>query len=175
MSETKDQEPKTLVGTINKAMQENKVSQLAPGRVMLAEYAHQTFVAMPEADTPFEAVLDSKYWAHYAVNTGMEMKPGDIILVKPEDGTYFAELIVRSKYRGGVLVAALRKVDLNKAVEAEQALELMGDPDYEIRHSGARLKWRVIRKSDKRELTSGHETRDAAQDWLKEHKKALAA
>jgi hypothetical protein len=159
----------SVVATINKTMQEGKVTQLAPNRLQLAEHAHQTYVAYPEADTPPEAVLDPKYWAHYSVNHNTDMKPNDIILVKPEDGTYFMELMVRAKFTGGVKVAELRRVMLDKAETTED----LGD--YETRWSGNRLKWRVIRKSDKRELVSGLETKDAAYDWLREHKKAFAA
>jgi hypothetical protein len=163
------QPTESVVATINKTLQEGRMTQLAPGRVMLAEHAHQTFVATPEVGTPPEALLASKYWAHYSVNSNTEMKPGDIILVKAEDGTYFSELMVRSKYSGGVNVVTLRHVVLDKAVETAQEAQ-----EYEIKHSGPRMKWRVIRLADKRELVNGLETRDAAVDWLREHKKAFA-
>lgn len=167
---TETQKPaESVVATINKTMQEGRMTQLAPGRLLLAEHAHQTFVAVPEADTPPDALIDSKYWAHYAVNSTYELKPGDMILVKPEDGTYFAELMVRAVSRGNVQVAEIRRVQLDKAqVPAEE-------DDHEIRHSGSIKKWRVIRKADKRELISGLATRDAAIDWLREHRKAFAA
>ena len=154
----------------DKPKQETAVTQLSPNRVQLAEHAHNTFVACPEAGTPPEAVLDPKYWAHYSVNPNMQMKPGDIILVKPEDGVYFMELMVRATFRGGANVVTLRLVKLDKDAEAG---EDMGD--HELKFSGPRLKWRVIRKSDKRDLQSGLPSRDAARDWLKEHMKAFAA
>lgn len=150
--------------------QETKVTQLSPNRLMHAEHAHTTFVAHPETGTPPDALLDSKYWAHYSVNPSMQMNAGDMILVKPEDGTYFMELLVRSTYRGGVNVVELRRVELNNPEIAGEESE-----DHEIKHSGPRLKWRVIRKSDKRELTNGLPTKDAARDWLREHLKAIAA
>lgn len=159
----------SVVATINKTMQEGKVTQLAPNRLMLAEHAHQSYVAYPETGTPPDALLDPKYWAHYSVNPNTDMKPGDIVLVKPEDGTYFMELIVRAKAAGGVKMAKLRLVELDKSDPGED----LGD--YEVKWSGNRLKWRVIRKSDKRELVNGIETQDAARDWLREHKKAFAA
>lgn len=165
--EPKTPEPKTLVGTINHAMREGKVTQLAPSRLQLSEHAHQTWVAYPETGTPPDAVLDPKYWAHYSVNANTDMKPGDIILVKPEDGTYFSELIVRAKTTGAVKVRELRRVILD-ATE-----DFADDGEYEIRWSGNALKWRVIRRHDKRELVSGLTDRDAARDWLKEHKKAF--
>ncbi len=153
-----------------KAKQETAVTQLSPNRVMLGEHAHQTFVAHPETGTPPDALLDPKFWAHYSVNPSMQMNTGDVILVKPEDGTYFMELIVRSTFRGGVKVAELRRVMFDQADAQNEDLG-----DHELRWSGARLKWRVIRKSDKRELTSGLPSKDAARDWLREHLKALAA
>ncbi len=150
--------------------QETKVTQLSPNRLALAEHAHQTWVACPEPGIPADAMLDPKCWAHYARNPNMQISPSDIILVKPEDGTYFQELLVRDVFAGGIKVQELRRVNLDKpAEEAEQ------DNEHEIKHSGPRLKWRVIRLADKRELVSGLPDKDAARDWLREHKKALAA
>lgn len=83
--------------------QETKVTQLAPNRLALAEHAHQTWVAAPETGTPPEATLDPKYWSHYSVNPNMQMNMGDIILVKPEDVTYFQELLVRERDRNSVV------------------------------------------------------------------------
>ena len=160
----------SVVATINKTLQEAKVTQLAPSRLAHAEHAHQTFVATPEAGTPPEAVLDSKYWAHYSVNPNLQMNPGDMILVKPEDGTYFMELIVRSRYRGGVNTKELRRVVFDKVDDTSEETK-----DYEIKHSGRNLKWRVLRKSDRRELVSALPTREAAQEWLKGHLNSLAA
>lgn len=171
MSETAEKAADvSLVGTINQTMREGRVTQLAPNRLVTADFSHQTWVATPETGTPPEALLDSKYWAHYAVNPNTDLKPGDIVLVKPEDGTYFMELLVRSKYRGGVKVAALRCVKFDAAEESAEATA-----EYEVRHSGPKLKWRVVRIADKRELVSGLETRDAADQWLREHRKAFAA
>jgi hypothetical protein len=150
--------------------EETKVTQLSPNRLMLSEHAHQTWVASPETGTPPEALLDPKCWAHYSVNPNMQMKPGDLILVKPEDGTFFQELLVREVFRGGIKVLQLRLVNLDKVESQSES-----DGEHEIKWSGPRLKWRVIRLADKRELVSGLENRDAAASWLKEHKKALAA
>jgi hypothetical protein len=158
----------SVVATINKTMLEGKMTQLAPNRVMLAEQAHQTFVATPETETPPEALLDPKYWAHYSVHQHFDFKPGDIILVKPEDGSYFMELIVRAKTAGAVKVAELRRVVLDKSAE-----DVEDAGEHEIKWSGPRLKWRVIRKHDKREMKNALDTKDAARDWLREHVKAF--
>lgn len=149
--------------------QETKVTQLSPNRMALAEHAHQTWVATPESGTPPDALMDPKCWAHYSVNQNMKVNVGDIILVKPEDGTYFMELLVRDVFRGGIKVVELRRVMLDKADSSEEFDE------YELKHSGPNLKWRVIRKSDKRELVSGLVSKDAAREWLREYAKKLAA
>lgn len=162
--------PESVVAAINKTMQEGRMTQLAPNRLMLAEHAHNTYVATPETGTPPDALLDSKYWAHYSVNTSFLVKPGDIILVKPEDGTYFMELIVRSTYRGGVKVAEILRKQFDAAAEAAEEAD-----DHEIKFSGSIKKWRVIRKADRHELVSGLDSKEAATDWLREHRKAFAA
>lgn len=149
--------------------EETKVTQLAPNRLQHAEHAHQIFVAAPEVGTPSDAVLDPQYWAHYSVNPNLQLKPGDHILVQPEDGTYFMELLVRSAHRGGVNVVELRRVKLDKASEN---VEDFGD--HIVKWSGPRLKWCVERKADKRRLSDTHQTRDAAVDWLREHMKVAA-
>lgn len=152
-----------------KKPEETKVTQLSPNRLALAEHAHQTFVATPESGTPPDALLDPKCWAHYSVNPNMKVNDGDIIIVKPEDGAYFMELLVRNVFRGGIQVAKLRLVELDKADQSNDI------GDFEIKWSGPTLKFRVIRKLDKREMISGLATKDHARDWIREHQKAMAA
>lgn len=166
-------EPKptdSVVSTIAKTMNEGKMTQLAPNRFMLAEHAHQTWVANPEPGTPPEALLDHKYWAHYSVNPNLQMKPGDIILAKPDDGAFFMELLVRSLYRGGVHVVELRRKSFDKL--DMQPGEDFGE--YEVKYSGPRYKWNVVRKADKQRMTEGHELKDGAIAWLREHMKAFS-
>jgi hypothetical protein len=157
-----DKKPQETVG----------MTQLAPNRLATAEYAHQTFVATPETGTPPDALLDPKYWAHYSVNPNVKINVGDIVLVKPEDGTYFMELMARDAFRGGIKMVELRRVVLDAE---ESPADADFGKEFEIKHSGPNLKWRVIRKVDKRELVNGISTKEAARDWVREHKKSLAA
>lgn len=153
----------------DKTPQETKVTQLSPNRLATAEFAHTTWVAAPESGTPPEAMLDPKFWAHYSVHPSMQMNTGDIILVKPEDGTFFQELMVRERFRGGVKVVQLRLVQLDKAENSDE------DPDYEVKYSGPNMKWRVIRKAGKVALVEGLANRDTARAWLLDHKRSQAA
>jgi hypothetical protein len=118
--------------------EETKVTQLSPNRLMLSEHAHQTWVASPETGTPPEALLDPKCWAHYSVNPNMQMKPGDLILVKPEDGTFFQELLVREVFRGGIKVLQLRLVNLDKVESVRPAPEVASDPSRRQARAGVR-------------------------------------
>ncbi len=154
-----------------KKPEETKVTQLAPNRLTLAETARNTWHVTPEAGTPIDAVLDPKYWAHYAVNPSLQVKVGDILQCFAEDNSYFAELIVRHVFRGGMKVAELRRVEFGEkdAMPAEDAGE------YEVKFQGPKIKWAVVRKSDKRRMSDGHEEKQQAYDWLREHQKALAA
>ncbi len=160
----------SVVGTINETLRENKVTQLAPNRVLLAEHARNTWHATPEAGTPPDALLDPKYWAHYAVNHSVLIKPEDHIHAYPEDGAYFVELIVRDISRGGVRVRELRRVLFDKDEPSGETID-----DHEIKYSGPSLKWTVIRRSDKRRLSDGHAEKRLAEDWLRENRKAHAA
>lgn len=69
---------------------------ITTSRITLAEYARNIFVVTPEHGTPFEDILKPSYWLHVADTVSMRLRPYDRIEVRPEDGSYFAELIVRS-------------------------------------------------------------------------------
>lgn len=144
--------------------QETAVTQLAPRRMQLAEHARQVWHITPEKDTPLDAVLEPKYWAHVS----MQMKPGDHIEVLAEDGTWFAELIAIDPGRLYCKVALLRKAVLEK-VDVEGG-ELAG---LQIRHRGALKKWCVIRENDVIQAELG--SKEAARAWALEHLKAMAA
>jgi hypothetical protein len=164
------QETESVVATINKTMQEGKMTQLAPNRVMLAEQARNTWHANPESGTPADALLDAKYWAHYAVNQSIQIRPGDRIEAYADDGSYFLELLVRDVARGGIRVAELRRKEFDKVEAAGEAID-----GHLIKWQGAKLKWTVIRAADQKRLSDGHADKQQAYDWLRQHHKAFAA
>lgn len=164
------QEPESVVATINKTMQEGKVTQLAPNRVMLAEQARNLWHASPESGTPLDALLEAKYWAHYAVSHSIVIRPGDRIEAYADDGSYFAELIVRDVARGGIRVAELRRKEFDKIESVGEAID-----GHLIKWQGSKVKWAVIRAADQKRLSEGHADKQQAYDWLREHHKAFAA
>lgn len=160
----------SVVATINKTMQEGKMTQLAPNRVQLVEHARQKWHATPETGTPPDALLDPKFWAHYSVNSNIVIRPGHLIECYAEDGAYFMELLVRDTSRGGIRVVELRRVVFDKVEEVAESFE-----DHEIKWQGSKIKWAVIRKSDRKKLNDGFEEKDQATQWLRDHRKAFAA
>jgi hypothetical protein len=140
---------------------------LKDSRMRPAEYARTVYFVVPETGTPFADVLTPEYWTHVAG----KLKALDRIEVFPEEGNYFAELLVTFSSNNTVRVKELMHVDF----DAEE----MGDDEheFEIKWSGPLARWRVIRKSDKAVLVEGDEvaTRPLAEDWLRNYKRALAA
>lgn len=138
--------------------------QILQDAVKQAEFTRVIFSATPDAGTKLEDVLKPEYWVHvarqFAVNSRVE--------VIPADNAWFAELIVRSRTPGGVVLAVLRYVDLNEAPTAS-APQPSG---FKIGFSGAD-KWRVVRLSDKKVVSSGHENKAAAEAWLSENEQLV--
>lgn len=142
------------------------MTQLATSRIQFAEHMRNIWYVVPEHSTPFEALLDSKYWAHVSA----KFKPRDRIEVDAEDGSYFAELVVIDAGRLFAKVALLRKIEL-KAEEVGSDVS----PDFEVKWAGRHAKWRVMRKADKASLKDGFDDRAQADLWLANHLKAMAA
>lgn len=121
--------------------------------------------AIPEDGTPFEALLDPAYWSHHA----SKARIGDRIEVLAEDGSYFAELIVREQGNLSVKVAVLRKVDLEAVPETPLA------EGFDVQYRGQVRKHCVVRLRDKAIVSEGHENKAAAFAWLGQNAKSLAA
>lgn len=138
--------------------------KLPEARMHLGEAMRNIFVIVPEAGTAFEDLLDPIYWGH----VGKKLRPLDILEIHPEDGNYFAELLVRSVETGGrgAKVAPLRFVGLG-AIEA--AAE-----EYRIEWKGGHSKHAVVRVRDKAVLQAGFGNKEDAAAWLAVNAKSLA-
>ena len=119
-----------------------------------------------EFGTKFEDVLKPEYFAHVAE----DLRPWDVIEVRPEDETYFAHLLVRSSGRNWAVVALLDKTDLAPGIE-----DVQDTPEYKVGWGGPAQKFRVIRLSDNMVVSKEHSDALSAQTWLHEHLKAVKA
>lgn len=141
------------------------MTQLQTARFKLTEHENNDWTVYPEKDTPLEAILEPGYWAHISA----KLRPFDEIRVIAEDGSFYARLLVQDAGRLYAKVAKIEYVELNK-VDVEQASGAIAG--YKIKWRGPHEKWSVLRGEDV--LVSG-KTKDAANLWLVEHLKTIAA
>jgi hypothetical protein len=140
---------------------------LHPSRRMLAEQRRQIHSVVPEFGTTIAEMLNPGYWAHVA----RDLRPGDRIEVDAEDGSYFAELMVRDAGAQYAKVALLREVKLD-AIEPSATVSL---PGHNVEWSGPHTKWRVLRTADRKVLKDGFTTKADGYNWLASYSKAVAA
>lgn len=133
----------------------------------LADYARQVFVARPVAGTTIDDVLNESYWA----NVAKKVNPHDIIEVVPEDGSFYAKLIITSR---GNLWARVHKLEY-VVIGAAPVANKKPVEGFDIAWAGPNDKWRVVRKEDKSVVGKNFSSREDADKWLGEHIKELAA
>lgn len=130
-----------------------------------AEFTFPLSSYIPIAGTPFEHVLRPEYWANLKA-----LKPCVRIFVMPEDEKWWAELLVRRTGQGFASVQVLHKGELEQVAYDPKLTK-----EYDIEFVGPVLKHRVVRKSDGHVLKDRLETPEAAQAWLRDHLRAIAA
>ena len=135
-------------------------------RLRQAEFTYERWRLIVENGTTIEDLKRPGFYAHIA----RQMRTGSIIEVMPDNGSYFAELLVRDVGPQYVKVGLLREVTLETVEVGSKAF-----PGYTAEYTGEHLKWRVIRESDRKELKSGLATQGDAFSWISNHLKALAA
>lgn len=145
------------------------MSKILEKSFLSADYARQVYVARPPAGTKIEDVLDENYWAHVA----KKINPHDIIEVVPEDGSFYAKLLVTSRGTLWVRVHQIEYVDINGGKESKKPKK--ESDDFEVNWGGPNDKWRVIRKADKLPVGKNFTSREDADKWLEEHIKEIAA
>lgn len=124
---------------------------------------------VPEG-TPFEDLIKADYWAHVA----QKFRPHTIIKVVPEDGSYWAELLVLSCDRLWAKVFVMRHYDL-QAVDADSAAVASLADGFEVLWKGPMKKHVIVRKADGAILQAGIQQKTEANLWLTEHLKTIAA
>lgn len=148
---------------------------LAPDGLSRAEYKRTTHsITLPDG-VPLEAVLDSKFWCHVSRQLSLR----DRIEVSDEKLTFCAELLVTDKGDADkndnwAKVKLLWKTDLEHIA--------VNDADvpagYEVKWSGPKVRWAVLRASDGFRLwqsEAGKNERADAVAWAMNHAQRIAA
>lgn len=140
------------------------MTQLAPNRFELSlnGIRHNEFRVTPELGTSLKVMEEPGYWAHVSA----KMRMGDEIKVWAEDGSWFAELLVRD---AGTMYA---KVAVKHLMVFDKESDYVVPAGYEVKWSGPHTKFRVVRGEDvlKDKFVDAAE----AKNWLKELLKKVA-
>jgi hypothetical protein len=139
------------------------VRKLPEAGFRLATYINNRWSVVPDDGTPFEDTLVPVFWT----NVARKLKPGDIIEVHAPDATYFAELYVRTSSRLEASVVVLRKVEFTEVADEADASD-----DMFVKHRNYRAGWGIIRRSDKAVVRDGFTTREQAEEWLRDKRRA---
>ena len=135
------------------------------GRMRLAEYDRQDWIANIEYGNTLEQIIEPGYWGLMA----QQLKPYDHIEARAEDGSWIAYLIVTGCDRTWARVAVDRVVTLTTAdVSQTQATE-----KHEIQWKGPQRKYSVIRLADSERIKEGFNTKDEAYAWMREHERVV--
>jgi hypothetical protein len=141
-------------------MAERGIPVMAPGRMRLAEYDRQDWVANIEADVTVDEILVPEFWAHMAA----QLKPYDHIEARAEKGEWVADLVVLGCDRTWAKVALKAKYNLTtKDVSLSHAQK------HTVEWKGPQHRWGVIRTSDSAMVKSGFQEKGEAALWMKEH------
>ena len=144
-------------------MSKNRPTRLMRAEEVFTEYCH----VLPDG-YGIDDALKSETWEHVA----KQLRRYDRIRVIAEDGSFEAMLTVIVAEGMFVKLVELYRWELEGGTVAAPKDDRM--QGFEIKHHPT-LRWRVIRKGDGQVLKEGLLERSAANDWLHEHLKTIAA
>jgi hypothetical protein len=139
------------------------VPSLAPDRMQVGDFVRQVVCVTVEVGTRPEWLLDPKFWAHVA----NKVRPYDRIEARCDDGEFFAEYLVLQRGPQWLKVKQLSMHKLGADV-VEDGVNLTHD----VMFLGPKLKWCVVRKSDKARVQEGIE--DKAEAFAAAHRFSAA-
>lgn len=128
--------------------------------------------AKPEGRTTLAEVLAPTYWAHHARMLTTWAK----IRVLPQDGTWYAELIVRKQRETETHVELLLHKHFGRDAEDAPSLddEVFDAEEITIR-DGGRHGWQVLRLPDRYVLVDKLDTKEQAEAWAAARTRKQAA
>lgn len=131
-----------------------------------ATFWFNSWAANPDNGTTKEDLMKPAYWAHIAP----KLRPGDLIQVRAEDGSYFAILIVKDRGRTWAKVEDVLFKDMTAHEFPEMATQ---DGEFSVKWAGPTAKFRVTRTSDKAVMKDGFANKADADRWILDYQKAL--
>lgn len=136
-------------------------------RFQLAEQVVQNWAVMVEEGTTVDDLLKPEFFTHVAP----ALRPFSKIFVLTDDGSYYAELLVRNAGRTWANCVLLSHIDLSQIIDA---VPPTAAASYKVAYAGPHHRYRVVRLSDNTVISKEHFDEAAAQAWLVDHIKAIA-
>lgn len=142
----------------------NPTPRLHPSHFFSAETRRNVWSVVPVFGTDYKSLLMPTYWS----NVARRLRPGDLIEVTAEDGSYFAQLFVLAAEDKAAAVAQLSYTELH-TVEMPDAAD-----GFEVRWGGPIVKWCAVRMKDHQRVIEKMDTKAAANDALTKYLQALS-
>lgn len=144
-----------------------KPRKLHASRCQLAEQARNVYSAVLESGTTMDELKEPSFWAH--VSGPKNFRPMDRIEVMPEDGTFWAELLVLNAGPMFAKVYVMRHHEIG-----EVGTSSLSDA-FQIGWKGPVRQYAVIRAKDNTIMQDKFASRETAMGWLAENAKSMAA
>lgn len=141
------------------------VASLNAGRHNQAEFKRTNWHVVPEEGTAVSDMLDPAYWQHI----GYKMRPGDLVEVHAEDGTWFATMLVRDSGPNYARVAVTSFIEFDARPEFGSKFF----DDYAVEFKGPNNRWCVLRKKDGEYMKKQLSSKSEGTAWLADYAKAL--
>jgi len=149
------------------------IAPLPPDCAALAESSIARVRVYAPAGVKPDDMVTVAFWSNVASMFVRIRERGECFIdALAEDGSWYAEFLVRDAGRNWAKVSLLRKVQLEQ-VQISRSVALL--PGHTVSHGGPVGKWRVVRDSDARVLKDKFATEGDAYAWLSEYAKGLAA
>lgn len=143
------------------APEDRKLVPADPQRFQGAEFKRAQYILDASEGTRPEDLAQPAYWVHL----GEKLRPWAEIMVRANDGLWYARLIVLEAGRNWAKVHIEQVEHLSTAEVAITQADAMSP--YEVKYRGPHNQWSVIRKADAAVVHEGSPTIDGAVAWLK--------
>lgn len=141
--------------------------QATVGRLQLATSAFRVWDYITEFGTTFEDLLAPAYWTHIA----SRLRPWDQLMVRAEEGTFYAELIVTEV--GQLFASVVPKPGYPFRLQvAEPGVDASVPQGYSVKWMGEHKKWGALRGEVC--IKDGFTSQSTAVIWLQNVARARA-
>lgn len=142
------------------------VRKLASKFCEVEQFRFTTWSLVLAEGVTLDDMLQEVGWAH--ILTKHKISAGDVVRVRDEENTLYAELFVRGKTETSIKLGLIRKVEFNVP-------SVSADLPFDVRWNVGKRAYDVARKADRQVVAGGFKVKEEANAWITEHMKLMAA